>query len=68
MTTIQEIERAIDHLPRDHFFELIGWMKSRFEDVWDAQIEADATSGKLDAFADEALDEFRSSKTSAFPK
>lgn len=67
MTTVQEIEKAIDHLPKDHFFELIGWIKSRFADVWDAQIEADANAGKLDFLADEALAEFRAGKTSAFP-
>jgi len=67
MTTVQEIETAIDRLPRDQFYELITWIKGRFEDAWDRQIEEDVKSGKLDKLAKEALVDYRTGRTKPFP-
>jgi hypothetical protein len=67
MSTVEEIEIAIDELPRDKFFELITWIKGQFEDQWDRQIEEDAKAGKLDRFAREALVEYQAGRTTPFP-
>ena len=32
MSTVEEIEAAIERLPRDQFFRLLTWLRSRFED------------------------------------
>lgn len=37
------------------------------DDAWDRQIEQDAKSGKLDRFAEEALNEYRAGRTTPFP-
>ena len=67
MSTVEEIEAAIEGLPRDEFFRLVDWLRDRFEDEWDRQIEEDAKAGRLDAFASEALAEYRAGSTKAFP-
>ncbi|MBX7122411.1 MAG: hypothetical protein K1X42_09810 [Opitutaceae bacterium] len=56
MSTVQEIERAIEKLSDAEVAEIRAWL-------WDRDIERDAASGKLDAFAEEALREHRAGKT-----
>jgi hypothetical protein len=67
MRTVEEIEAAIEQLSRDQFFRLRDWMTSRFEDLWDEQIEEDIKAGRLDHLAQEALAEFRAGLTTPFP-
>jgi len=67
MSSVEEIEAAIAGLPRDEFFRLVAWLPERFEDEWDRQIEEDARAGRLDAFAGEALAEYRSGQTRPLP-
>ena len=63
MTTVKEIERAIEQLPRDQFSQIRDWIVEKDWDVWDAQIERDSTAGKLDFLADEAQRDAESGKT-----
>ena len=67
MSTVEEIEKAIENLPRDDFFRLRDWVAHRFEDEWDKEFEEDASSGRLDAAASTALTEYRSGKSTPFP-
>ena len=67
MGTVEEIEAAIESLPRDDFYRLLSWIKNRFEDEWDRQIEEDAKAGRLDKLAREALAEYHAGKTTPFP-
>jgi hypothetical protein len=67
MRTVEEIEAAIEQLPRDQFFRLRDWITARFEDQWDKQIEEDIKTGRLDHLAQEALAEFRAGLTTPFP-
>ncbi len=55
MTTLQEIEAAIDTLDDAEFRELQKWIIDRDNTKWDAQMDVDASSGKLDALAASAL-------------
>ena len=48
MSTIEEIEAAIERLPRDQFFTLLTWLRNRVADDWDREIEADMKAGQLD--------------------
>jgi len=48
MSTVQEIEAAIEKLAPDEFFALVGRLRERHPDAWDRQIEADANSGRLE--------------------
>ncbi|MCE0521675.1 MAG: hypothetical protein LV480_02050 [Methylacidiphilales bacterium] len=67
MSTVEQIEAAIQKLPRNDFFRLHEWMRDRFDDEWDKQIEENARSGRLDAVAQEALAEYRAGKSTPFP-
>ncbi len=55
MTTVQEIERAIEELSRDQFSEIHAWIVEKDWQTWDAQIKHDSAAGKLDFLLDEAL-------------
>jgi hypothetical protein len=68
MSTVEEIKRAIEQLPKEDFWRLSGWVARRHEDEWDRQIEADIRAGKLDRFAQEALREDSEGKTLPFPE
>lgn len=56
MSTVQEIERAIEKLSTEELAEIRAWL-------WDRDIERDAAEGKLDVIADEALQEHLAGKT-----
>ncbi len=62
MTTIQAIEEAVKQLPAQELVEFRRWFAKFDEAAWDAQIEADAAAGKLDALAAEAVAEYKSGK------
>ena len=57
MSTIEEIEVAIEQLPRDQLFKLANWISSKFADEWDKQIQEDIEAGRLDQLAQDALSE-----------
>jgi hypothetical protein len=59
MSTVEEIESAIEKLPREEFFALTGWLSEKFAQTWDAQIVEDVGAGRLDALAQTALKEYR---------
>ena len=67
MSTVEEIEAAIEKLPQPEFLRLKDWMLERIEDDWDRQFANDATTGKLDAAAQEALAEHRAGRSEPFP-
>ena len=57
MTKVQEIQTAIESLPREEYVRLRQWFSERDWEQWDKQIEADSETGKLDFLIKEALDE-----------
>ncbi len=59
MITAEAVERAVLDLPPEEFAKFRLWFAEFQADAWDAQIEADAAAGKLDALAEEALAEYR---------
>jgi hypothetical protein len=63
MRKIEHIERQIGELSREEFAELRDWVLERDWVAWDAQIEADARSGKLDKLLEEAQADFKSGGT-----
>ncbi len=64
MSRVQEIERAIEQLPRDEAFLLADWISSRISKEWDHEIEEDIKAGRLDHLAQQAVSEFRAGRTS----
>ena len=57
MSTVEEIETAIESLPKEEYARLREWFSERDWEKWDKQIEADSESEKLDFLVKEALDE-----------
>ena len=62
MTTVQIVENEIEKLSAAELSEFRLWFAEYDSDAWDIQIEADTVNGKLDAFAKEAIDEYKSGK------
>ncbi|MDA0323554.1 MAG: hypothetical protein O2923_12685 [Verrucomicrobia bacterium] len=63
MTTVQEIKKAIEHLPADDFSSIRDWIAERDWEHWDAQIKGDSDSGKLDFLVTEAREEGQKGNT-----
>jgi hypothetical protein len=59
VSTIKEIEQAVEGLSPDQLAVFRAWFAEFDAANWDRKIEADAASGRLDALADEALDDSR---------
>ncbi len=58
MRKVEEIEEQIQKLSREELAELREWFLEQDWNAWDAQIQADAKSGKLDEFVSEAKTEY----------
>jgi hypothetical protein len=67
MSTVQEIEKAIEHLPADEFFKLGEWFDDQRERLWDERIARDAQSGRLDFLIKEARAARKSGTLRPFP-
>ncbi len=48
MSTVDEIEEAIDRLPEDSRWKPAQRLNARLWDTWDEEIESDARAGLLD--------------------
>jgi hypothetical protein len=67
MSTLEEIEEAIERLPPEKVFELGDWLQQRIDDQWDKQIEADISSGRLSSIAAHAIAAHRAGNSQKFP-
>lgn len=67
MSTVEEIEKAIAHLPPQDVQALAAWFDEYREQLWDARIQADARSGKLDFLIAEARRERAAGTLRRFP-
>lgn len=56
MTAVEAIEFQIEKLSVNELDELRRWFMSFDSDAWDAKIEEDARSGRLNALADETIE------------
>ena len=62
MSTLVEIEAAIERLPKNDFRQLHEWIAERDQQLWDKQLEADVVAGRLDRFAQEAIADFQAGR------
>jgi hypothetical protein len=68
MSTLLEIEHAIEQLPAREQSVLAAWLAVREAKVWDEQMDADAATGKLDFLFREAETERRERHLKEWPK
>ena len=59
MSMIEEIEEAVRRLSSEELAAFRAWFAEFDAVAWDHQIEQDIAVGRLDALADEALDDLR---------
>jgi len=57
--SVEELEKAVAKLPPELLAKFRAWFEEFDAARFDAQIEADANSGKLDKLANAALQDFR---------
>ncbi|OFV95372.1 MAG: hypothetical protein A3H28_02210 [Acidobacteria bacterium RIFCSPLOWO2_02_FULL_61_28] len=57
MSAIEEIEEAVRGLSAQELAAFRAWFTEFDAAAWDRQIEQDIAAGRLDALADEALDD-----------
>ena len=63
VSTVKEIEQAIDRLPAQEQWSLFQRLKDNLWDEWDAEIEADYQAGRLDALIAEAREDIAAGRT-----
>ncbi len=62
-----EIIKELPKLTQAERRAIIEKLRELDAEAWDRQIEEDATSGKLDRFAEQALKEYHAEETKPFP-
>jgi hypothetical protein len=63
MRKVEQIEQQIRELTAGEFSELRDWVLDQDWNAWDAQIQADARSGKLDQVIAEAEADYKAGRT-----
>ena len=63
MITVEDIERAVERLNPGELARFRAWFEGFDAAQFDAAIDRDARSGKLDKIAEEALAEHRAGRT-----
>lgn len=63
MGKVETIEQAVEGLSPEDLAAFRRWFAEFDAAVWDRQVEQDARAGKLDALADEALNDHATGKS-----
>jgi hypothetical protein len=63
VSTVEDVERAIEKLPEMELSRLRAWFEERDARLFDEKIERDAAAGKLDALARRALTDHDAGRT-----
>jgi hypothetical protein len=63
MSKLEIIEGQIKELSREELAQLREWLARFDAEVWDHQFEADVKAGKLDALAENALQDHRAGRS-----
>ena len=63
MSTVEQIEEAVQQLSREDLESFRRWYFEFDANAWDRKFEDDVREGKLNALADEALDDLRQGRT-----
>jgi hypothetical protein len=63
MTRLEALEKEVENLTADELASFRRWFIEHDWQTWDAQLENDIATGKLDDLAAEALAEYRRGET-----
>lgn len=62
MSTVHDIAEAIRQLPPQDLAALRTWFAAFDAEQWDQQFAEDVAAGRLDAFAQEAIQDFQAGR------
>lgn len=62
MLKVEDLETAVEALPREEYSRFRRWFLDRDWDKWDHEIEEDAKTGRLDFLVSEAIEAKSSNK------
>ena len=63
MTTAEDVEKAVEQLAPQELARFRAWFEVFDANRFDATIERDAKTGRLDAFAEEAIAAYRAGQS-----
>ena len=63
MTRLEKLEREIGELSPEELANLRDWFRKYDAEAWDRQIEEDASGGRFDKLAEEALGAHKAGRT-----
>lgn len=63
MSTVVEIEKALQTLPVQEARKIADWLQHYLDEKWDEQIDGDIASGRLDKLADTAMQDYHAGRT-----
>jgi len=61
--SVEQLEKAIENLPRDEFVRLAAWFAEYEAQQWDRQIEEDQRAGRLDHVIQRVRDDIASGRS-----
>jgi hypothetical protein len=64
MSTVVEIEKALQTLPVQDARKTADWLQHYLDEKWDRQIDRDIAAGRLDKLADKAMQDHREREAS----
>ncbi|SPE38746.1 hypothetical protein SBA6_940005 [Candidatus Sulfopaludibacter sp. SbA6] len=67
MSRVEEIERAIQELDRDEFARVAQRVHALEQERWDAELDRDASAGKLDFLIAEAQEDRKQGRLKNWP-
>ena len=68
MSRVEDIERAIQELSRDEFAQIAQRFHAIEQERWDAEMDRDASSGRLDFLIAEAQEDRKQGRLKDWPE
>jgi hypothetical protein len=62
MSTIEQAESSVSQLSAAELRQFRAWFEAFDAELWDQQFTDDATSGRLDGLADQAIRDFKAGR------
>jgi hypothetical protein len=62
MSKIAQLEQEIKSLTPEELLEFRGWFKEFEAKLWDEEFERDVKAGRLDALAEQAIEDFQAGR------
>jgi hypothetical protein len=62
MSTVAEIENALQTIPVDDAWKVADWLQEYLDEKWDKQIDGDLAAGRFASLADQALADYHAGR------